>query len=199
MDKYGAGQDPYCYPGTDILINKLNIKNDVSLEIAERDLTEIAAESIDFSAPPYDFALLKFLHQRLFEDIYTWAGEPRTIDISKGDTRFCVASRILPEAQKLFRQLEAKQWLMDLPKEELIPEIAEFCGDLNVIHPFREGNGRTLRLLCDFIVINSGFEVDWNPVGSDLWMQASIDAVVCDYRKMNQVFELCIGESLSDE
>lgn len=76
LDKYGAGQDPYCYPGTAILINKLNIKDDSALEIAERDLTEIAAETIDFSPPPYDFEFLKFLHQQLFEDVYSWAGAP---------------------------------------------------------------------------------------------------------------------------
>ena len=77
-------------------------------------------------------------------------------------------------------------------------EIAEFCGDLNVIHPFREGNGRTLRLLCEFIVINAGYEIDWSPVPKDLWLQASIDSVTCDYQAMQQVFELCIGSQIVD-
>lgn len=180
LEKYGAGQDPYCYAGSATLKNRLGIQNEIDLANAERDLSALAADRIEFSAPPYDFSFLKLLHQKLFKDIYSWAGEVRSVDISKGDTRFCATHRIEPEAEKLFHALADNNWLMNRPRDELILEIAEFCGDLNVIHPFREGNGRALRLLCEFVIVNSGYEISWQNLSEEEWLQASIDAVNCN-------------------
>ena len=104
-DKYGVEHDPDCYPGTSVLINHLNLRDDVALSEAEIVLTLAAAETLDFQPPPYDFTYLKTLHHHLFVDIYPWAGEVRSTDISKGNTRFCTASRIEPEAERLFGQL----------------------------------------------------------------------------------------------
>lgn len=193
MDKYGTGNDPYCLPGLPVLCNKLNIVDPIALERAERDLTTLASETIEFHDPPYNLAFLQSLHNTLFSDIYSWAGEIRTTDISKGATRFCTVTRIKPEADKLFLALERKYWLSRCSRDELIHQIAEFCGDLNMIHPFREGNGRVMRLCCDFIIINAGFEINWESVDSDLWLQASIDSVNCDFAAMQKVFHVCIG------
>ena len=76
-----------------------------SLAEAERALSEVAADSIDFAPQPYDLAYLQQIHHRLFSDLYDWAGQLRTVDISKNDTHFCVTSRIEPEANKLFKML----------------------------------------------------------------------------------------------
>ncbi|WP_231701691.1 Fic/DOC family protein [Halopseudomonas salegens] len=178
------------------MVNKLNISDESDLENAERDLTQVAAEAIEFCPPPYDFEFFKELHRQLFEDIYPWAGEVRIVDVSKGSTRFCTTSRIEPEARKIFSKLAEQRWFSGCTRDELIKNIAEFSGDLNILHPFREGNGRAMRLLCDFIVINAGYQVDWSPVDSALWLQASIDSVRCDYQAMQQVYSLCIGEEL---
>ena len=196
LDKYGVGQDPYCYSGSNVLINKLNITDEIDLENAERDLTQIAAETIEFSPPPYDFQFYKALHHQLFEAVYPWAGKVRTVDVAKGSTRFCTASRIEPEAGKIFSNLARENWFSGCTRDQLIENIAEFIGDLNVLHPFREGNGRAMRLLSDFIVINAGYQVDWAPVDSALWLQANIDSVACDYHAMQQVYSLCIGGEL---
>ena len=88
-DKYGAGADPYCYPNTDILINALDIHDDIWLEEAERDISALCANTIEFAPPPYDLNYLALIHKALFSDLYPWAGKLRTIDISKGETRFC--------------------------------------------------------------------------------------------------------------
>ncbi|WP_209286165.1 Fic/DOC family protein [Marinobacterium alkalitolerans] len=137
---------------------------------------------------------LQNLHECLFSDVYTWAGKIRTTDISKGSTRFCTVSRIKPEADKLFHALEHQDWLSNCSREELVCNMAESCGDLNMIHPFREGNGRIMRMWCDFIIINAGFEVDWESVEPDLWLKASIDSATCDFRAMKVVFDHCIGD-----
>ncbi len=66
ISKYRSGQDPYCYPGTEILINKFNIKDNNILQEAEREITTIALNNISFSVPPYDLNYLKDIHRVLF-------------------------------------------------------------------------------------------------------------------------------------
>ncbi len=142
-DKYGVGQDPYCYPGTEVLRNRLNIHDEALLSEAERELYElVAASSITLAPPPYDLPFLQHIHHVLFSDIYEWAGQLRTVNIRKGDTFFCTSERILVEARKIFATMEKRAWFMDTTKTELVVRVAEAYGDLNVIHPFREGNGR---------------------------------------------------------
>lgn len=72
MDKYGVGQDAYCYPGTTVLRNRLNILDDDELFQAERDFSELAASQIEFQLPPYDLAYLQGVHRTLFMDVYAW-------------------------------------------------------------------------------------------------------------------------------
>nr|WP_298415958.1 putative adenosine monophosphate-protein transferase Fic [uncultured Halomonas sp.] len=198
MDKYGTGQDPYCYEGSSTLKNLLNIRDDLTLESAERDLTTITAQDIQFAPPPYDLNYLKGLHHQLFSDLYSWAGEIRTIDVAKGETRFCHVQRIEPEAHKLFEQFAHEGYYVDLARDQLIVAVAELYGDLNVIHPFREGNGRTQRLLFEHIVINSGYEISWESIQREEWLHASIAAYHCDYDAMAILFDRCIGQPLSE-
>lgn len=197
LDKYGAGQDPYCYSGTAVLRNHLDLTDDRILAEAERALSEVAAESIEFAPPPYDLSYLQSIHQRLFTDLYEWAGELRSVDISKDETHFCTTSRIEPEARKLFDALAKKNWFQDLDRSSLISTAAELFGDLNVVHPFREGNGRAQRILFEHIIVNAGYEISWWPVEAQEWIQANIDAVVCDYAALTKVFERCVGQPIS--
>ena len=197
VDKYGAGQDPYCPPGSTVLRNRLNLTDAKTLAQAERDLSEVAAESIDFAPPPYSLSYLQAIHRRLFSDLYDWAGELRTVDISKDNTHFCVTSRIEPEANKLFKVLADANWFQDLDRTNLINASAELFGDLNVVHPFREGNGRAQRILFEHIIVNAGYEISWWPVEPGEWIQANIDAVGCDYAGLVRVFERCVGQAIS--
>jgi cell filamentation protein len=198
VDKYGAGQDPYCPPGSTVLRNRLNLTDAKTLAQAERDLSEVAAESIDFAPPPYDLPYLQAVHRQLFSDLYDWAGELRTVDISKDDTHFCVTSRIEPEANKLFKALAGANWFQELDRADLIIASAELFGDLNVVHPFREGNGRAQRILFEHIIVNAGYEISWWPVEPGEWIQANIDAVGCDYAGLVSVFERCVGQAIGN-
>ncbi|MFF7707855.1 putative adenosine monophosphate-protein transferase Fic [Pseudomonas sp. NPDC007930] len=196
IDKYGAGQDPYCYPGTDVLRNHLGLKDALLLQEAERDLSRIAAAEIEFQPPPYGRGYLRTLHKQLFQDLYDWAGECRSVDISKDTTRFCTASRIIPEGNKLFAQMERAGWYEGQPREAVIPALAEVFGELNMVHPFREGNGRAQRLLFDHLIINLGLEINWWSATADEWIQANISAVHCDYSPLARIFSRCIGGSI---
>ena len=197
VDKYGVGQDPYCYPGSDVLRNLLNIQDEEQLQKAERELSEIAVSKFRLLPPPFDLNLFQHIHKSLFSDVYEWAGLLRTVNIQKGDTLFCTADRIAPEAEKIFRVMENAAWFVGTSKAELVAKVAETYGDLNVIHPFREGNGRAQRILFEQIIINAGFAVDWWLIKDTAWVPANIDAVTCDYRGLETIFERCIGDPLN--
>lgn len=192
-DKYGAGADPYCYPNTDILINALDIHDDIWLEEAKRDISALCANTIEFAPPPYDLNYLALIHKALFSDLYPWAGKLRTIDISKGETRFCSYQRIQVEAGKLFAGVNYGQLFIELPRQELIKSIAEFYAELNIVHPFREGNGRAQRILFEHMIINCGYEIDWSLTDADEWLHANIAGYHCQYQPMYSIFEKCIG------
>lgn len=199
LDKYGVGQDPYCYPDSGVLRNLLDIHDEEQLDEAERELSEIAVSKLRLLPPPYDFNLLQHIHKSLFCDVYEWAGLLRTVNIQKRDTLFCTAERIIPESEKIFRAMERAAWFVGTNKTELIAKVAETYGDLNVIHPFREGNGRAQRILFEQIIINAGFSVDWWLIDDATWIPANIDAVACDYRGLEAIFEHCIGDPLNSQ
>lgn len=194
-DKYGIGQDSYCYPNSDILINSLNIHDEILLEDAEREISSLCANQIEFALPPYDLNYFCAIHKALFGDSYPWAGELRQIDISKGNTRFCSCQRIEIEAQKLFSTIDYGNTLVELSRDDLVITIAELYADLNVVHPFREGNGRAQRILFEHIIINCGFEIDWSIIEPGEWLEANIKGYYCDYSLMRSIFEKCIGSA----
>lgn len=189
VDKYGTGEDPYCYENSLTLKNKFNITDDVILQKAEKEISAEASYSIQFKSPPYDLNYLKNIHFKLFSKIYSWAGEIRRIDISKEDTRFCTASRIEPEATKIFKKLAERNFFVELSTKELIEKLAELYGNLNIIHPFREGNGRTQRILFEHIAWNCNYNLDWSVAFKDEWIRANILSVHCDFSLLEKIFD----------
>lgn len=188
MDKYDAAHDHYCYPGTTVLKNKLNIQDEKGLEEAERRVTEVTIGSVRYADPPYDLDYMAALHQQLFDRLYDWAGTVRNVDIAKGGTRFCNCRRIEAEAAKIFAGLENEDWLAGLYEDEFCGRLAEHYCELNMIHPFREGNGRVQRLLFEQLALSAGFQLDWESVTAEEWLAANIDGVRVNYEPMEQIF-----------
>ncbi len=145
-DKYGVGNDPYCYPDSNILINKFDIQNEHDLVATEVELTNFRLQHFSPTFSELSFLHLKEIHHFLLQDLYTWAGEIRTVDISNGNTRFCNVSRINTKIEKCFSFLQENKFLNNLTKDEFVNKLAHFFCEINVVHPFREGNGRALRL-----------------------------------------------------
>ncbi|NOQ63985.1 MAG: cell filamentation protein Fic [Methyloprofundus sp.] len=189
-DKYGAEQDPYCYNHTNVLKNNFNIQDENILSNAEREITTAALKSIHFSLPPYDLAYFKNINYHLFSRIYNWAGKLRSIDISKNETHFCIVDRIEPEADKLFKTLKKHHYFVALSDKEFIEYIAQLYGDINMLHPFREGNGRTQRILFDHIALNAAYTINWSVSTEQKWKEANIHAVECDYEALQAIFRL---------
>lgn len=194
LDKYGTGQDPYCYANSSVLVNRFNILNETILQTAESEITLEAARGIPFGLPPYDFAYLKNIHRQLFSRIYDWAGMVRTIDLSKGNTRFCTVSRIEPEADKIFKRLADADFFVGYGKEALAESLAELYGDLNMIHPFREGNGRTQRILFEHLAYYCDYELDWGVVSKNEWTQANIQSVHCNFGPLEAIFHRTLSD-----
>jgi cell filamentation protein len=186
-DKYGVNDDPDCYPGTIVLCNKLDIHDEELLQEAEAAFAALEAESIELHFGPFNLGYLRQLHRRLFGEVYEWAGDIRNVDISKGQTRFCTSARIVPEAERLLKQMDAEQLAMpDRPSQML--RIAELYGELNLVHPFREGNGRVQRLLFEHWLLSRGLAISWQGVTKDEWTLACIAAVHCDYTPLAEIF-----------
>ncbi len=106
------------------------------------------------------------LHGRLFGKVYPFAGQIRTVNITKQDSSipFCYADFIESEANRIFKDLEAENYLKNETKAEFVNNIAELAMDLNALHPFREGNGRTIRFYLQLLANNAGYLLDYNEV-----------------------------------
>lgn len=194
MDKYGElGDNLYCYSGTNTLKNKLNIRNERILEQAELELSSLASSLIEYSDPPYNLAYLKTIHKTLFCDLYEWAGQIRQIDISKGSTRFCTFSRIEAETNKLLNSLQDHDYFQGVDLEKFIHQLADLYCELNVIHPFREGNGRTQRIFFEHLIAYCGYGIDWSEIKSkEGWVEANIEGFYGNLQPLIQIFESCI-------
>ena len=134
----------YCYPGTEVLINNFGEHDPKVLSQLERMCT--AARIVDLLKKPvsgnFDLTHLKKIHHYIFQDIYTWAGQFRMVNISK-ELLFCDANFIEKELNKLFLKLKSENYLKDCTEDNIASKAAYYLGEINAIHPFREGNGRT--------------------------------------------------------
>ena len=161
--------------------NLLGAKSLDELHELEKDITadKILQLKLTPSIGNFDYAHFKTLHKELFKDIYVWAGMDR-YDIgyrgvfTKGETEFTHGERLPEVAQGLFDALRVENCFRDLDKEAFIKSAASFLNGLNILHPFREGNGRTQRLFMELLAQNAGHELDLSTVNKSTMIQASI-------------------------
>lgn len=183
----------YCYPNSNILINKLGITDAAELRVAEREITALQLASTQIEPIPgaFDLAHLQSIHRYLFSDIYEWAGEIRWVNISKGNF-FCRYEYIEDQANSLFEKLRKEDYLRYTSAEKLPERLAYYLSEINVLHPFREGNGRTQRLFIEYLAYEAGYDVDFSYVGDQEMIQASAEAFACDYSAMGKIFRRII-------
>lgn len=193
---YEDNQDiKYCYPKTNILKNKLGIIELKTLHIAERDFTSVRQAELTRKGVTGDFSLkhLCSIHKHLFQDLYSWAGCIRTVDISKG-TIFCLVQFIESQFNYLYSILEKENFLRDITdKKEMSIRLAFYLGEINMIHPFREGNGRTQRVYIEQLCLNNGrFEIDFTGVSKEDMVKASISSANIDNTMLEKLIEKCL-------
>lgn len=186
-DKYFVGDDPYCYPAINVLRNKAGITDPIELQQSEAQHTSARIEQYIPEYSDFSLAKLQKIHFFLFQDLYEWAGQLRTVDISKGATRFANVMQIEREANLLFTRLQVENLLLDLPLPQFVERIADYYCELNVIHPFRDGNGRAQRLFFELLAINAGYTFNWNSISAEAWLQANIAAYYCKPMPLQQL------------
>ena len=189
------GDTKYCYPGTNVLRNKLNIQDLDILHEAERDYSSIRQVELYKKGITGDFSLkhLCSIHRQLFQDIYSWAGELRTVDISKG-TIFCLVPFIEEQFAFLYRKLRKENFLKDITdQKEMAEKLAYYLGEINMIHPFREGNGRTQRIYIEQFCMNNGrFEIDFTEVSKEKMISASVRSAKSDNDLLEELIYKCL-------
>ncbi|MCC5647972.1 Fic family protein [Nostoc sp. CHAB 5824] len=154
-DPYEAFDDPACYPGSRILRNIPDLRDADALEDYEIKMVALRSEE---GLPMGDLgpAHYRAIHRHLFQDIYVWAGEYRTIRTAKGGNPFCYPEYIQKEMEALFARLSRPEFQPGSEADEFVAALADFVADLNAIHPFREGNGRTQLLFIRMLGQNAG-------------------------------------------
>ncbi len=179
----------YCYPHSGVLINKLGIKDHDELVTAEREITslKIAVAKAEPIPGEFDFEHLKRIHKFIFEDIYTWAGEYRHVNIAKGN-QFCLHQNIEMYAGSICGKLKAENYLIDC-NDNVAHRLAYYLSEINVLHPFREGNGRAQRLFIEYLADYAGYKVDFSNVSAKEMIVASAESFARDYTKINEMFE----------
>ena len=170
---YDAITDSYCYQGTNVLKNLLGLQNQSALDAFEIAMTTQRADEL---IPSGNFGSAHYyaIHRHLFQDIYQWAGEIRTVRIGKGGNAFCYPEHIAKEMEALFNDLESKNYFKKLPTDKFAVGMAHFLATLNAIHPFREGNGRTQLSLFFLLAGQAEHPVDFTKLISERFMEAMI-------------------------
>jgi cell filamentation protein len=181
-------KDPYVYPSTDILINKLDIHDAEKLKDAEALFYYVKSHQ-PLPQGEFDYTHLKAIHQHFFGDLYEWAGQERTIDIAKGDSYFAHQQYISQALNKLFAALKKDNHLSGLQQNEFCKKLSYYFNEINAAHPFREGNGRTQRAFCDLLAKQAGYYLDWKKVPIQEYIEASIAGFNGNYEAMENILK----------
>jgi cell filamentation protein len=195
MNEYSYhSPDPYCYPGTNTLINKLGITDLDAFFIAEREFTAVRLTELQRKPVRgnFGFAHLKAIHRAIFGDIFDFAGKIRTGEfLVKDDTIFCLGRNIEEYSTAIFGKLKNENKLRGLKKDIYIDRLAYFMGEVNALHPFREGNGRASREFFRTLSLSAGYNLDWGAVSKDRLLEADINAFDRDYSLLKEIlFEI---------
>lgn len=164
----------YCYPNSSVLKNKLNIINEHDLGIAEREISSLRIMEIE-NEPlkgKLDFKHLKDIHYNIFKDIYEWAGQIRNVNISKGSV-FCYYENIESYADYVFNKLKEENYLINAGNDAIYDGLSFYMSEINAIHPFREGNGRSQRVFMSYLAKVSGYELNFEKITQEKMIELS--------------------------
>jgi len=194
-DKYSYSyeyDENYCYKGTHTLRNVLGITDDAVLNETERKLVSLRVyDLLSYSIKgKFDFSHLKAIHRFLFQDLYAWAGQPRTVAIAKTNL-FCLPQYIDSAAGDIFRKLKEQRYFISLDYEATLEALVSLFADINALHPFREGNGRTQREFIEELAKINGVNLDLTVVSSRDMVVASHESITGNYSKLRDMFKGC--------
>ena len=185
---YDAIDDPYTYESSTILINKLDLRDQDELDAYEAEISNARSQE-PLPDGKLDFAHYCAVHHHLFQDVYDWAGKPRTVRISKQGNPFCFPEHIETQAAKLFAELKTNDFLENLEPDDFSTRAAHFLSELNVIHAFREGNGRTQLTFFAMLADNAAHPLDLEKLDPELMLNAMIESFEGDEKELARVIK----------
>ena len=167
----------YCYPNTNVLKNKQNKRTLVELSKAEVKYTSLRLYQLQDNPikGKFDFQHLKKIHHFIFQDLYDWAGKSRTVDIGKGNL-FCRVQFIDTYANEVFKDFYSECYESKGNAEKFVSVLVKHYADLNALHPFREGNGRTQREFTRELCEKCGYIFDLSCASHADMLEASMAA-----------------------
>lgn len=176
MSRYDAVEDPLCYLKTQVLKNKAGIRDQEDLDQFEQLMFLTRAEE-NLPGGALDFTHYKAIHHHFFQDVYDWAGQIREIRTGKGGNWFCYPEYIDAEMQRIFSELDDENHLTDLTDIVMFAgRASHYIGEINAVHPFREGNGRCQLTLLNILFEISGRKLDEDRLEPKLLMEAMISS-----------------------
>lgn len=192
-DVYTTIQSIYCYPDSNILKNKLNIRDNKLLKTAEEEITLIKQMELLKNPIKGNFskAHLMNIHKFIFEDIYSFAGKIRQEQISKADTMFYPPNLIERELNKVFAKIKEENMLKETDEEKIFDNLSYVMAELNIIHPFREGNGRSIREFIRIMAKRMGYDLNWGNTDKEKLLEASIMSVN-NYKVLIDILRDCL-------
>jgi cell filamentation protein len=190
---YDAVADDYCYPGTAVLKNKLNLTDPDELAAFEAEVSDARADE-ELPAGYLDYAHFRAIHLHLFQDVYDWAGEARIVRMSKDKSMFCYPENIESETTKLFAKLKADKFLQGLSAKEFAKQAAHFLAELNAIHAFREGNGRTQLSFFLLLADQAGHPLHFDNFDPTAFLQAMIFSFSGDEAPLAKLVESLVAQ-----
>jgi cell filamentation protein len=194
MSKYQFDNSPIYLDVSDVPKNKLNITDAEVIHEIENNLLIQAYEKFSNKLTEdakFDEEYFINLHKKTFDTLYDFAGVYRNVNMSKGDSRFCLANFIDNESKRIFTELLKDKYLTIYnDKKSFASKLAYYQGELIALHPFYELNGRTLRLFFDLLCsFNNYKSIDYSQsIENGNYIEASIDCVqYADNTKMNNI------------
>lgn len=170
---YAAVPDPYCYSGTTVLKNVPGLRDVEALEAYELVLSRERATQ-PLPSGKLSVSHYRAIHHHLFQDVYPWAGRFRTVRIAKGGSMFCYPEHIASEMRRLFADLRGRAFLRGATAEEFAVRSAHFLAELNAIHPFREGNGRTQLSFLSLLAAQAGHPLRIERLDPHVFLDAAV-------------------------
>jgi cell filamentation protein len=174
---YASGIDALCYPETNVLRNKADLQVQSALDAFELEMV-LARSKERWPTGSLDVSHYLSLHHHLFQDVYEWAGTLRTVRIGKAGVWFCYPEHIKGEMAKLFDWLKDADYFQSLNGMEFSEKAARLLSELNAVHPFREGNGRTQMSLLTILIDNAGLPLNLD----QLEPKRAMDAMIVSFR-----------------